>query len=210
MTLWHLLPTGQFGSFWDVPISGSFVYDVGPRERNGTTFQLYATDASGESTSATVTITVRCTADWFIPDPPEVCPVDPPLVSTAAEQPFEHGVMIWVGAEDRIIVLFDDETSPHYAVFQDEWDPGELESDPALTPPAGLFQPVRGFGLVWREGYGDVGGRLGWAVEEEVAYETIVQRTSYSKYNSTYLRALDGDIWFLKPERSGWEKLSAD
>jgi hypothetical protein len=40
-----------------------------------------------------------------------------------------------------------------------------------------------------------------------MGFETLVQRTSYWKYNHTYLRALDGGVWHLEPERSGWEHL---
>jgi len=207
VTLWRLLATGQFGTSWDVPLEGSFVYELNSFERNRTTFMLFATDASGAWVSATVSVDIRCTGDWFIPDPPDVCPFDPPLTSSAAEQHFERGVMIWIAAEDQVVVLFDDGNSPQYDVFQDEWDPGDPEMDDTLTPPPGLLQPIRGFGLVWREGYGDVRSRLGWAVEKEMAFDTIVQRTSYAKYNSTYLQARDGNIWFLKPERSGWQKL---
>ena len=114
--------------------------------------------------------------------------------------------MIWVGGENRIYVLFDDGNSPNWNGYADEWQPGQPENDPSLEPPPGLVQPVRGFGKVWRE-QPDVRERLGWATAEEVAYGTVLQRTSYAKYNSTYVQALDGNIWHLKPERSGWEKI---
>ena len=92
-----------------------------------------------------------------------------------------------------------------WAAFTDEWDPGEPESDPTLEPPPGFYQPVRGFGQVWREQPG-VRERLGWALGDEVAYQTAVQRTSYAKYNETYIQAMDGRVWRLRAERSGWEK----
>jgi hypothetical protein len=34
-----------------------------------------------------------------------------------------------------------------------------------------------------------------------------VQHTTLYKYNSTYLRALDGNVWLLGPEMSSWEKI---
>jgi len=67
---------------------------------------------------------------------------------------------------------------------------------------------VRGFGLLWREEPG-IRDRLGWAIDNESAYETALQRTSYAKYNVTYIRAADGDIWRLQPELSGWQKWPA-
>jgi hypothetical protein len=47
--------------------------------------------------------------------------------------------------------------------------------------------------------------RLGWALAPESGGQTAVQRTSYYKYNHTYLKALDNNVWHLLPERSDWE-----
>ena len=63
---------------------------------------------------------------------------------------------------------------------------------------------MSGFGLVWRE-YPEVRDRLGWAIGEEMAFDTTVQRTTLYKYNSVYMRGLDGRVWHLGPERSIWE-----
>jgi hypothetical protein len=49
---------------------------------------------------------------------------------------------------------------------------------------------------------------LGWAVGEEVGYSLSVQRTSYAKYNDTFIQARDGSIWHLLPERSGWKNVA--
>ena len=69
-----------------------------------------------------------------------------------------------------------------------------------------MIQPVRGFGLVWRE-MSDVRDRLGWALDAEVSYPTAVQRTSRFKYNETYVKALDGGVWVLEPEGSKWHHI---
>ena len=74
-------------------------------------------------------------------------------------------------------------------------------------PPAGLYQPVRGFGLVWREETG-VRDRLGWALGEEAGYPTAIQHTSSRpKYNVTYVKAPDGGVWELGPELSKWRHI---
>jgi hypothetical protein len=206
VTLWKLAPTGQFSAFWDVDAVGTFQYDIGQHERNQTRFALYAGDAAGELASATLSVSLRCPDSWFFPNPPDICPATAAVHSDGAEQRFQNGLMLWVGGEDRIYVLYDDGLSPNWAAFTDQWDPGEPDRDPSLSPPPGLFQPVRGFGLVWREEQG-VRERLGWATAEETPYATAVQRPSYAKYNETYIRAADGTIWKLLPERSGWEKI---
>jgi hypothetical protein len=151
---------------------------------------------------------LNCPYGWlFAPEPP-ICAQDAPLISTASEQQFEHGTMIWVAEEDRIYVLYDDAIfSPKWSNFVDDWNPGDPIDDPTIQPPPGFLQPQRGFGLVWRE-QPQVRDRLGWALAPEAGYTTAVQRTSYSRYNETYILALDEDIWLLKPEQSGWEKFT--
>lgn len=189
---------------WSVGPSGSLQYAIGAQERNAVVFVLFASDGVSAGAQASVTVTLRCTAQWFFSAPPDICPQEWALASPAAEQQFEHGVLLWVWAEDRIYVLYHD-SSPRWQVYTDEFDDGETESDPTLTPPPGLWQPVRGFGRVWRE-EANVRDRLGWAAAPESGFTTFVQRTSYSRYNATYLQALDGAIYHLGPEGSSWEK----
>jgi hypothetical protein len=88
----------------------------------------------------------------------------------SAVQRFERGSMIWVNrptweGTQWVYVLFSDGT---YQRFVDTFRDGDPESDPSIVPPEGLYQPIRGFGKVWREGTGaQVRERLGWATEPE-------------------------------------------
>jgi hypothetical protein len=207
VTLYHMMDTGQFGQFWDVEHEGAFEYHINESELNQTTFALATSDTEGDAQMETLAIPLRCQDTWFISQPPEICPQNAALHSAGAEQHFEHGVMIWIGEENHIYVLFEDGNSPQWNAYQDEWSLGMLESDPTLSPPPSLMQPVRGFGFVWRE-QPSVKDRLGWATNQETVYTTALQRTSYAKYNETYIRALDGQFWRLLAERSGWEKIS--
>jgi hypothetical protein len=204
--LYHLMPTGQLGSFWEVGVNGVFEYEIDGSERNHTDFLLIVTDDAGRTAQASLTVVLRCPDSWFFTPAPDECPASSAIVSVAAEENFEHGIMIWVNEQDLIYVLFDDGRSPRWSAYADEWEEGDPEDDPTLTPPTGRYQPVRGFGLVWREQPG-VRDRLGWAVNAEIGFTTSVQRTSRPKYNDTYIRALDGGVWKLLPESSGWEKL---
>jgi len=45
---------------------------------------------------------------------------------------------------------------------------------PAEGVPNGLYQPVRGFGRVWRESQ-RVRQALGWATAEEMGFEAVIQ-----------------------------------
>jgi hypothetical protein len=210
VTIYHLMASGQLGEFWNVGITGTMTYTISELARNIERFHIYAASEVSPTAGATLEIILTCPFTWFFAPAPDICPQDAALISPAAEQQFEHGWMIWVEEQDFIYVLYDDDIhSPKWQIFQDEWDPGEPISDTTIIPPPGHYQPLRGFGLVWRE-QPNVRDRLGWAVVEEAGYETAVQRTSYYEYNHTYLRALDNDIWHLFPEQSAWEKFTQE
>ena len=209
VTLYHLVG-GVFGSFWEVAPTGSMTYTISTSSRNYETFALYASGYEEPYASASLTVPLTCPFIWFFSPEPDVCPQEAALLSASAEQQFEHGVMIWVGEEDRIYVLYDDTIyTDGWNAFTDEWQEGDPVDDPTIVPPPGFYQPQRGFGLVWRE-QPMVRDRLGWAVAPEAGGDTAVQRTSYYKYNHTYLKALDNNVWHLFPERSDWEKLVPD
>lgn len=206
VTIYHLLPTGQLGTWWEVGANGTMTYTISPLARNQIRFMLFAGNEGTPYASTTLTIPLTCPDTWFFNPHPDICPAGPAIVANGAEQHFEHGLMLWVEEEDRIYVLFDDGNSPRWSAYQDEWEPGDPDDDPTIIPPPGYYQPVRGFGLVWREQIG-VRARLGWAVDLESTYTTAVQRTSYPRYNDTFIRAADGNVWRLITEHSGWEKI---
>ena len=102
----------------------------------------------------------------------------------AAFQSFERGFMIWLSDRHRIwIAACCTSTIPlggRWLAFDDTFVDGMPESDPAIVPPAGLYQPTRGFGLVWRTlsdySYGgSVRDLLGWATGPERGYTAHVE-----------------------------------
>lgn len=122
---------------------------------------------------------------------PDVFPT--PFICRAeiVEQPFEHGYMIWIGkgqaercnqshtfalgtGEIWVAIFDEDGQGGEWLVFDDTWQSAsEPASDPTLTPPAGLLQPVRGFGKVWRESLTEAQRQaLGWATYIEVKFVT--------------------------------------
>jgi hypothetical protein len=121
--------------------------------------------------SSTPEQTGVCSHSYFFEPAPGSCPFGQPVVSSAAEQPFEGGVMVWIEASDSIVVLYDDRS---WQEFEDTWSLNQPESDPSYVPPAERFQPIRGFGKVWRDWPG-ARDRLGWALSHELAFETTFQ-----------------------------------
>lgn len=210
-SLWRINRGGPIAEIWDVAPTGAFTYTISTTEREYVQFSLYVADAEGDSNGAGLTIPLTCPDTWFFSPAPDGCPGAPAVFSDGAEQPFESGYMLWVeevvaGGGPGIYVLYDDEiVSPRWNFYPDTWEEGDPLCDVGQPPP-GLYQPQRGFGKLWCDEPG-VRDRLGWATEPETGYETAVQRDSAPKYSTFYVRAADGNVWKLLPERSGWEKI---
>jgi hypothetical protein len=56
----------------------------------------------------------------------------------------------------------------------DTWNESLPPSDPSITPPQNLMQPMRGFGYVWRLNPA-IRERLGWALAGEQPFEAAYQ-----------------------------------
>jgi hypothetical protein len=202
---------------FDVPPAGSRL--IKPAEIIGayTSFELVV-EAGGIRAVRYAPLAVECPdafADWFFDDPPGICPRDAPLPSYAAAQRFEHGLMIWIEALDEYCILLDHHeriaddapgwsslTSLHIVRGPLDLRPGASpENRGADTPPSGRFEPMSGFGLVWRGGVvGTEGIRpaLGWAVEPEHGFETRYQcEMSCDSYWDCYVEGPQGEVFHL-------------
>lgn len=125
------------------------------------------------------------------------CADEAPVIVPASEQAFEKGRMLWLQngpdqAGGQIYVLL---ANGEAEIYPDTWTPADPESDPGIAPPSGMYQPVMGFGKVWRTetlGTGQsVREALGWAVAHEQSYRGLYQRASTESSRSIYLRAAD-------------------
>ena len=100
------------------------------------------------------------------------CPTAGARSSKSAYQPFERGLMFWRAHEQAVYVL---DAGGGWIRYPDAWDDTQPQANPDLVPPAGLLQPVRGFGKVWRERLGGPGASTGWALAEEQSFEMLYQ-----------------------------------
>lgn len=194
---------------WNNGPRGTMSFTIPASERNSISFALYPLRQgyTGPNDGVALTVRLTCPNPWFFTPAPAECAAQNAIISAGAEQPFEHGVMIWIQELDMIYVLYDGpDADGEWASFVDNWNVGDPIDDPSLVPPTGLYQPLRGFGLVWRESF-RVRERLGWATAPETGFNTAYQTTARFKYNEAFIRALDGKVWRLLAERSGWEKL---
>ena len=196
----------------DLPMSGAQTYTVPDDVREPVYFEIEAgNSASGQwlSVMAELEIGIICPDEWFFaPAPEEGCPF-PQQFFLAAEQPFEHGYMVWLEDEDRVAILYD---SPDQQLewFDNNWNGGPICD--LGDPPGGYYHPEGIFGYLWCQEE-VVRERLGWGIASDVGYETVYQEviirrglTQFPLY--VYVRAADGNVWaFYQLPLGSWEKI---
>jgi len=198
----------------DVPLKGSTTVTVTADMLTNTGVGLRVT--SGDTfVWSIVDLQFDCGArDWWFENHPKHCPQQAPVPSHAAGQSFEHGFMIWTETPDTFYVFFNEGQEFLFAGA-----PYDLvtPSVVAVTPPAGYYEPVSGFGKVWHHELAAFAGvdffrLLGWATAPEFAFDTVKQCDSYGRLWSCYLRDADGGVLWLRPDSTAqvrllWERL---
>lgn len=134
-----------------------------------------------------------------------------------AEQAFQRGKMFWLQPTGQIWVVI--ETEPGvgvWQVYEDRFKEGDVEFDPQIVPPTGLYQPVRGFGTIWR-GNPEVRDGLGWGVETELGFVTnyeyqpsgdVVEGEFIPAPGYHFLRSVYGE-WLRFNEVNGtWQEIT--
>lgn len=161
-------------------------------------------------------IDVLCPTNWdFIQPPPPGCPFAPATVANGVYQTFERGYMIWDGSINQIYVLFNDGAQPYWTRFDDTFVEGTGMfpnfpwKDPAIdgTPRApGLYQPVRGFGRLWRNAIlnedmnpqkASVMPRVGWATMEQEQCFSLRKQTRQD--GTLFINNPYGEVFQLIP-----------
>jgi eukaryotic-like serine/threonine-protein kinase len=108
------------------------------------------------------------------------CALGSAAVVWAAWEPFERGTMLWRGDTDQVLLFyFQDGTNPGAGRWQltpDSWRwDGSYPDGVGLTPPPGLYEPVRGFGYLWRNFLGGPDSEIGWARDVEKGFCAKIQ-----------------------------------
>lgn len=187
---------------WDVLSEGRLTVGTTPEEEPiQARFLLQATARGSTAENTLVVEFSSCGLDWFFQPAPDSCPTEAALFTGQVEQHFENGFMVWLGSRQEIYVFYNDDNDPTWQAFPDTFTAGQPESDDTLLPPPDRQQPVRGFGLIWRENQ-TVQTRLGWAIESEAGYDGVIQQTTGDN-PTTYLRIREGGILAFDNEQ--WE-----
>jgi serine/threonine-protein kinase len=135
------------------------------------------------------------------------CPTAPAAIIWAAWEPFEKAYMLWRNDTDLVYVFYYQGGSNQYAGSWVEtpaewrWD-GSNPDGVGLSPPPGLYEPVRGFGYVWRNYLGGPDGQLGWARDEEKGFCANLQPFEQGFiFHSSTVQNCQGDLfnWATHP-----------
>jgi len=206
--------TALGGSFEiDVPFSGSRVVESEEATRHWNSYELTTYNSAGITTTRSLTVRIHCATSFFFTTTSLFCPNEPAQSSWAAEQVFEGGRMLWLEqgslvdaqykGQSLIFVLYTSGNS--WELYVATWTPTEPDSDPSIVPPQGLYQPIRGFGKIWRNNP-QIQKRLGWALVNERGFETLYQRVSGIDWDNQchYLSTVDGRVISLCSRGGVW------
>ena len=158
-------------------------------------FRLEVSDLAGRSVWQEVTVNVQCLESFFFSQQRRAdCPSGPATQSAAADEVFEAGRLIWLATSRLIYELRD---GGGLTVYQDTWTDDQPAGDPAIVPPDGRYQPLRGFGKVWRTAP-NIRNVLGWALAPERGYQTQLQNSKVGcrtiPESGFYLQTSDGRV----------------
>jgi len=147
-----------------------------------------------------------CDSTWFFLVPrPQSCPRNNVLADQGVYQQFENGYMVWVRRTDAIYVMYNDDGEPSWEVYRDFFVEG-MPHDNNISAPANRWEPVRGFGLLWRNN-ATVRTRIGWATQQyETPYSVKLQ---IAEDGAIFINDPNNNIFGLTPDRNSWALYSS-
>ncbi len=190
--VWLLDPSGRLSVSAPNPApAGSWTVTLPEYYSGNATFMLFADDAANTQAQSSLTVLIVCPFPYFFPTTPQTaCPEGEAVEVQASFDMFENGYMIWRADTSDIYVLSND---GQVRVVKDRWL-GEMITFPD-PPPAGMFQPMRGFGRVWVDNPA-IRAAIGWSVSFEQGY-TMTYQWSSDYTPRLYLNWPDGTVIYL-------------
>jgi DNA-binding beta-propeller fold protein YncE len=136
---------------------------------------------------------------WQVFEDKAGCPAAPAMRDTWGWQPFEKGRLFWRRDTRLIVATFAD---GKVMTYQDFWREGMPDHACEADAPEGLWQPIRGFGLIWCQP--SVRESLGWAVQPESAFTSTYQAfaggVAFTGFESGVMWAgIDGTWQLVQP-----------
>jgi eukaryotic-like serine/threonine-protein kinase len=120
------------------------------------------------------------------------CAVAPAQLGLWAFQPMQGGVMFWSELRDSVIMIAN---NGRWVEVPDNWDESKPELSCSASPPEGLIQPKRGFGMAWCS-QPDMREALGFATLVESVTDAVLQTTEAGQL----LYQIGDAAWVLHPD----------
>jgi len=175
----------------NLPNIGVWEFEVPNDGRNSITFMLRVGDGQQEVAAETA-IRIECSNGWFFAPAAAGCPSDP-MMGTFIEQHFERGTIVHIPALGVSYLLINGYAPQRIA---DKFVPGMPLRDAAFQVPEGLLLPGGSLYYAWRN---DTAWQLlGYAIENEIKYTGMMQRTADNSGETLYLMASSGHVYQIK------------
>lgn len=185
---------GQSGTWWQIQVENITGYVDGRFVQvNGSSLLVVATATYTPVVDTSINSGCPMTL-FFSSTPLDIC-AGPVNTTQAAYQRYERGFMIWLADSGDIWAFVDGQRPPWY-----HFNLGNYSGLPDATgnAPAGLIQPINGFGRVWANEKGinqpTLKDELGWAVVPEVSYTATWQFFGRTSHVHVYLTVPDGRV----------------
>ena len=186
---------GKSGTWWQISVGNISGYVNG----------RYVTVSGGDGVTATPVVPVptgtACSnVVFFSSTPADIC-TGSINHTQAAFQSFEHGFMVWMADSGDIWVFMNapNGVQPPWMHIPENYYAGF--ADAKGSAPAGLVQPINGFGRVWANYHGfspttvnKLSDDMGWATASEVSYSSTWQNYFRTMHTHTYLTVPDGRV----------------
>lgn len=191
------LYNGQFiEELSGLPVAGSIQLPVINDGRDSMTFMVRISDGVQE-VAAQSSVEVQCGEGWFFAPVPVECP-SAALVTEFHEQHFERGTMVYIPALGVHYVMI----VGHEALrINDEYVPGMPIFDGAFRAPQGFQQSTGPIYYIWRKD--GIREALGYAIEPEIHYTGMLQRTVTQYGETVYFSASNAHVYQL-PKGAAW------
>lgn len=209
--IYQLNREGERGRTWNVAPAGREAIRTNLSDRGQLEF-LIVIGSGTQEVEQRLTVPLICTVVWFFDPPPTECADTDPQEVLLSEQRFERGRLVFIGGDDnRIYGLFNDGERPAWIRFDDRYDPAvHAEMDASFQPPPGYYQPIGRLGLLWR-GNDSVRNRLGLAIEPEISFQGIIQRSRLLDGTAAlYLTSPDGTVLQILGTGGSWQIITPD
>jgi hypothetical protein len=151
---------------FSIALKGSLQVVVPGNQGSLVVYRLVAI-RGGQEVTKSLPITIQCPIAWFFGNefaPPGAgCPTAVGAVGTGAFQPFEHGFMIYVNADNINSIYGLVTQDSRYISYKNAWDGS---SQTGSSPPSGRFAPQQMFNWAYFNTNAPIGSWanvLGWA-----------------------------------------------